>query len=99
MRKILFILLGLALASCEHSNLNSKIDTKTGYGVIDYGNEGSVILGPGFVIVKRDSTYYVPQNGNTYHTMAVKVYSVPNCKMDSVLKSMPFADKDTTWNQ
>lgn len=69
--------------------------------MIDYGSEGSVILGPGFIIVKRDSTYYVPQNGNTYHTMAVRVYSCPNVRPDSALKMLPKimnSKNDTIWN-
>lgn len=104
MRKFIAVVaVATLLAGCsdQKSNLESKIDLKTGYGLIDYGSEGSVILGPGFVIVKRDSAYYMPQNGNTYHTMSVHVYQVPNCK-DSAFMLPKLMNKQTTdtttWN-
>lgn len=100
----MFILACVIFASCgSESDLQSQIDLETGYGVVDYGSEGSIILGPGFIIVKRDSTYYMPQSGTTYHTMAVKVYAIPGCKTDSAMKMIPqLMNKpdrpDTTWN-
>lgn len=99
MKKIIIILAAALMTSCQQSNVNYKIDQATGYGIIDYGSEGTIVLGPNFVIVKRDSTYYVPQTGNTYHTMAVKVYNIPSSKLDSVMQVMPSKTDTTTWNQ